>query len=195
QSASLSVWAPPAPRELLRWPLPHQGALGRCVVRALALLARRQVLNISGLEHVQPACDPFILVLNHSTMIESLLVPALLILARDGRLIHFLADWNYRLIPGVGLIYKRAETITVTRKPARPRVLNLLKPLYSHPLSVLDRARLQLAAGQSVGIFPEGKVNRDPSRLLRAHHGAALLSLESGVPIVPAGIRLPGRAP
>src|SRR5262249_49760606 len=108
QSASLSVWAPPPPRELLRWPLPHQGALGRVVVRMLALLGSRQVLAISGLEHIQPVRDPFILVLNHSTMIESLIVPALLVLSRDGRLIHFLADWNYRLIPGVGLIYKRA---------------------------------------------------------------------------------------
>jgi 1-acyl-sn-glycerol-3-phosphate acyltransferase len=194
-SASLSVWAPPPPRELLRWPLPHQGMLGRSVVRALALLGRRQVLTISGLEHIEPARDPFILVLNHSTMIESLIVPALLVLSRDGRLIHFLADWNYRLIPGVGLIYRRGETITVTRKPARPRVLNLLKPLYRHPLSVLDRARLRLAAGQPVGIFPEGKVNRDPHRLLGGHRGAALLSLESGIPVVPAGIRFPTAEP
>ena len=35
-------------------------------------------------------------------------------LHRGGRLIHFLADWNFRLIPGIGLMYRRAETITVT---------------------------------------------------------------------------------
>ncbi|HMK81409.1 MAG TPA: lysophospholipid acyltransferase family protein [Xanthobacteraceae bacterium] len=195
QTASPSVWEPPAPLQLARWPLPHRGALERVVVRALALLARRQVLTVHGLEHVQAARDPFILALNHSTMIESLIVPALLVLSRDGRLIHFLADWNYRLIPGVGLLYERGGTITVTRKPARPRILNALKPLYLHPLSALDRARLHLATGHSVGIFPEGKINRDPSRLLPAHHGAALLSLESRIPVVPAGISFPDSAP
>jgi Acyltransferase len=172
--ANPAMWEPPQPLDLVRWPLPHQKALGRFLVRALALLARRHVLTIHGLEHIAVARDPFILALNHSTMIESLIVPALLVLHRDGHLIHFLADWNYRLIPGVGLIYARAETITVTRKPARPRILNALKPLYRHPLSALDRARLRLAAGQSVGICPEGKVNRDPRQLLPAHRGAAL---------------------
>ena len=161
-------------------------------MRALALMARRQVLAIRGLEHVQPARDPFILALNHSTMAESLLVPALLMLHRGGRLIHFLADWNYGLIPGVGLLYRRGETILVTRKPARPRLLNALKPLYTHPLSALDRARLLLAIGRPVGIFPEAKINRNAHRLLPARRGAALLSLESGVPVVPAGIRFPG---
>jgi 1-acyl-sn-glycerol-3-phosphate acyltransferase len=191
-SAVPTIWAPPALSELARWPLPHQSAVNGFVVRALALLARRHVLAVTGLEHVQPARDPFILALNHSTMIESLIVPALLVLSRGGRLIHFLADWNYRLIPGVGMIYHRAQTITVTRKSAKPRFLNALKPLYIHPLSALDRSRILLASGNSVGIFPEGKVNRDPHRLMPARRGAALLSLESGVPVVPAGIRFPG---
>ena len=73
-------------------------------------------------------------------------MPALLILHRGGQLIHFLADWNYRLIPGVGLIYRRAQTITVTRKSARPKFLNVLKPLYLHPLSAFERSRQCAAA-------------------------------------------------
>jgi 1-acyl-sn-glycerol-3-phosphate acyltransferase len=145
---------------------------------------------LSGQEHIDPSNDPFILVLNHSTRREALLVPAVLILRRGGRLIHFLADWNFRLLPGIGLIYRRAQTITVTRKPARPSFLNLLKPLYREPLTALDRARGHLLAGMSVGIFPEGRVNRDRSKLLKGRLGAACLSLETGLPIVPAGIRL-----
>lgn len=184
-----STWEPPAAGELARWPLPDRGGVDRLVMRALALLARRHVLAIRGLEHVQVERDPFILALNHASMIESLAVPALLVLHRGGRLIHFLADWNYRLIPGVGMLYRRGETISVTRKSARPRILNHLKPLYLHPLTALDRARMQLAVGRSVGIFPEGRINRDPARLLPGRRGAALLSLESGVPVVPAGIR------
>jgi 1-acyl-sn-glycerol-3-phosphate acyltransferase len=124
-----------------------------------------------------------------------LLVPATLLLHRGGSRVHFLADWNFRLIPGVGLLYARAQVITVTRKSAKPRFLNMLKRLYQHPQSTLERARAHLAAGRAVGIFPEGEVNRHPTRLLRGRRGAARLSLETGVPVVPMGIRFPGRAP
>jgi 1-acyl-sn-glycerol-3-phosphate acyltransferase len=186
------VWQPPAPREILHWPLPYRGMFDRWLVRGLALLARRQVLSVRGLDHVRPALDPFILAINHSTRREALLVPALLVLHRGGRLIHFLADWNFRLIPGVGLIYRRGGAITVTHKPARPSILNLLKPLYRHPVPALERARAHLGAGRSVGIFPEGTVNRDARRLLPGRVGAARLSLQTGVPVVPVGIRFPG---
>ena len=187
--ATPMVCEPPALREIVRWPLPHQCAVNACLIRGLCWLARRHVVALSGLAHVAPARDPFILALNHSTRKEALLVPALLVLWRDGRLIHFLADWNFRLIPGIGLIYHRAETITDTRKAARPSILNLLKPLYRDTLPAVDRTHALLAAGNSVGIFPEGRVNRDPGRLMAGRTGAAYLSLATGVPVVPVGIR------
>lgn len=185
------VWAPPALRELLRWPLPDQGFLDRSLLRGLALLARGRVLEVSGLQHVAPARDPFILALNHNNRAEAILVPALLALHRGGRPVHFLADWNYRLIPGVGLIYRRGGALTVTAKPARPRLLNAFRPLYRQSLSVLARARLCLREGRSIGLFPEGAVNRDPRRLLAGRRSAALLSLETGAPVIPVGIRFP----
>jgi 1-acyl-sn-glycerol-3-phosphate acyltransferase len=80
------------------------------------------------------------------------------------------------------------------RKSARPGFLNLFKPLYRHPLPALEQARALLLSGRSVGIYPEGTVNRDPSRLLAGRGGAARLSLETGAPIVPVGIRFPGVA-
>ena len=189
--ASNLVWKPPRPGELLRWTLPARGTLDAWIVRALSLLARQRVLTVRGLEHVGAAHDPFILAINHSTRSESLLVPALLVLHRGGRLIHFFADWNFRLIPGIGLVYRRAQTITVTRKSAKPAFLNLFKPFYAARSSALAAARAHLAGGRSIGIFPEGTVNRDPGKLLPGHRGAALLSLATRTPIVPAGIRFP----
>ena len=191
----LLPWRRPAATQIVGCPLPHLGLGDRLLLRTLAMYAARHVVAIDGLQHIRPAQDPFILAANHSTRRESLLVPAMLLLHRGGSRVHFLADWNFRLIPGVALLYARAQVITVTRKSAKPRLLNMLKRLYQHPQSTLERARAHLAAGRAVGIFPEGEVNRHPTRLLRGRRGAARLSLETGVPVVPMGIRFPGRAP
>jgi 1-acyl-sn-glycerol-3-phosphate acyltransferase len=185
------AWRMPRLGEVLGCALPHLGLGDRLLLRAIALLARSQVLSIHGLQHVRTAGDPFILAANHTTRRESLLVPALLLLHRGGRRVHFLADWSFRLIPGVGLIYARAQVVTVLRKSARPRLLNMLKPFYERPLRPFEQARAHLLAGRSIGIFPEGTVNRDPVRLLRGRRGTARLSLETGAPVVPMGIRFP----
>lgn len=189
------TWRAPPLNQIISHALPYLGLGDRVVLRALALLACRHVVSIHGLEHIRPACDPFILAVNHSTRRESVMVPSLLFLHRGGRLVHFLADWNFRLIPGVGFMYARAQVVTVTRKSAKPRLLNVLKPLYEHALPTLERARAHLAAGRSIGIFPEGQVNRNHLQLLRGRRGTARLSLETGVPVVPMGIRFPDAEP
>src|SRR5262249_22333222 len=114
-------------RAVLAWPMPDLAPLDRLLVRGLVLARRRSIGRLDGLEHIAPARDPFILALNHSTRTEAVLVPALLLLLRGGRRIHFLADWNFRMIPGVDLLYRRSGAITVARKSARPRVLNVMK--------------------------------------------------------------------
>ncbi|WP_342362610.1 lysophospholipid acyltransferase family protein [Terrarubrum flagellatum] len=179
----------PTLREIVATPLP-QAFPDRWLAKTMAAVARRSVRAIHGLEHVSTPRDPFILALNHNTRIEALFVPALLMLHRRGRLIHFLADWNFRLIPGVNQLYLRGGAITVTRKPARPAFLNVLKPLFTSATSPMEQARAHILAGRPIGVFPEGAVNRNPTRLMRGRFGAARLSLETGAPIAPAGIRL-----
>jgi 1-acyl-sn-glycerol-3-phosphate acyltransferase len=195
-NSAAPAWRAPRATEIFGWALPHMHRLGdRLLLRALALQASRHIVAVHGLEHIRPACDPFILVANHSTRREAILVPALLFLHRGGRIVHFLADWNFRLIPGVGLIYSRAQVVTVTRKSARPRFLNVLKPLFGHRRSSIDRTKALLAAGRSIGVFPEGTANRKTAELLRGRRGAARLSLETGVPVIPLGIRFRGVGP
>ena len=84
--AGSSGWESPPLHEILRRPLPDMSLGDRGLLRALALLSRSQVRVVCGLEHVDAANDPFILVLNHSTRRESILVPAVLMLHRGGRL-------------------------------------------------------------------------------------------------------------
>ncbi len=182
---------PPSARAILSWPLPDLQFIDRALVRGVALLARRRIHGITGVEHIAPGRDPFILALNHGTRLEALLVPPFLFLLRDGERIHFMADWNFRMVPWIDLLYRRAGVITVARKPARPRFLNVLKPLFTDAAPAADQARRRLAAGRSVGVFLEGTVNRDPLRLKRGRPGAAQLSLETGVPVVPVGMRYP----
>lgn len=190
----LPAWSALGLRELWRAPLPAlAGPLERWVLRLAVLLARRQVAEIDGWERVLPARDPFILALNHGSRREVVYLTAALMLARGGRPVHFLADWNFRLIPGVGWLYDKSGAITVARKDARPRFLNRLRTRYTGALPPLKEARARLAAGGSIGIFPEGTVNRDAVRLLHGRHGAARLSLELGVPVLPAGIRFARR--
>jgi 1-acyl-sn-glycerol-3-phosphate acyltransferase len=182
---------PPSAWAILSWPLPELMLTDRMLVRSIALVSRRKVRSLGGLDHIAPERDPFILAANHGTRQEAILLPALLFLLRHGRRIHFMADWNFRMIPGVDLLYRRAGAITVARKPARPRFLNIMKPLFTNAVSPMEQARQHLVCGRSIGVFPEGTVNRDPLRLLRGRLGAARLSLETGTPIIPVGLRFP----
>jgi 1-acyl-sn-glycerol-3-phosphate acyltransferase len=186
----VTAWQDLRPWDLWGWPLEAlERPLDRVLTRAAAALARRQVRAIAGWERVLPACDPFILVANHGSRREALYLPAALMLARGGRPVHFLADWNFRLIPGIGYLYDGSGAITVARKEARPRWLKRFRSRYVAQTPPMEQARQRLAAGGSVAIFPEGTVNRDPHCLLRGRFGAARLSLETGVPLLPVGIR------
>lgn len=161
----------------------------RLSCRALATLGRFWLQDATGWEHILPARDPFILAPNHGSRQEALLLPALLALHRQGRQVHFLADWNFLLWPLVGSLIRMNDPIIITRKPARPRCLNVFKPLFKSAESPFQAARRRLLAGQSLGIFPEGTVNQQENQLLRGQSGAARLSLETGAPVIPMGLQ------
>ncbi|MEM9552898.1 MAG: lysophospholipid acyltransferase family protein [Acidobacteriota bacterium] len=181
-------------------PLPHldDEPVTRWLCRGLSALARRRVVSLEGVEHVAPELDPFLLASNHSQRLEAVLLPAFLVWHRYGRLLHFFGDWPMMMVPGVGLIYRHSGIIPVATKSARFKVLDMLRPLYCPPTPAVDRARDLLAQGRSVGVFPEGTMNRHPRQLLRGRLGCARLAIDAGVPVVPMGIRFPsndGRAP
>lgn len=160
-------------------------------LRVLTFLARRRVIEIRGVEHIMTAKDPFLLAMNHSQRLEAVLIPTLLTWLRRGRLVHFFTDWLVLLYPVVAQIVLLHGPIIVTRKRAKLGWLNWFKKRYDHLPAPFERAAQLLQSGYSVGIFPEGTMNRDRSRLLRGYSGAAQLSLEQQAPVVPAGVRFP----
>ncbi|MDQ7088604.1 MAG: lysophospholipid acyltransferase family protein [Acidobacteriota bacterium] len=177
------IWGKPLPGIARRF--------DRFLCRFFLACFHSRLLDVQGLEHIHPDNDPFIVVLNHNQRVEALLLPLLMIHHRSGRMIHFLTDWIFYIIPVVGSYYRRSQAIIVMRKDAKLRVFNRLKPWLAQPGSAMERAMKVLAEGRSVGIFPEGTINRHPTRLLRGSPSAARLSLESGASVIPVGLRFP----
>ena len=165
--------------------------MAKWAVKTCALFGSRTLVSVEGEENLQTGNDPMIIVLNHSQKLEALTVPGILIYLRDGKMIHFLADWNFCLVPGVWLFYHYGQVITIARKPAKPRFLNVFKPLFTSREPGFARAQTALEEGRSVGIFPEGTTNRHPTKLLKGFSGPAQLSLQTQVPILPIGIQFP----
>lgn len=183
----------PSVSQIWRHPLPALAdlPLTRLICRLVTTAFRWQVREIRGLQYVAPERDPFILALNHSQRPEAVVVPTWLCFHRAGRMVHFLADWNFLLIPGLAAIIRRHDPIVVVRKDARPRFLNRFKSRFVTGRAPFEEARRRLEAGRSVGIFPEATTNRHPTELLRGQAGVARLALETGVAVVPGGIRFP----
>jgi len=179
---------------ILRAELPHQTQRlsTRMLLRTLMGTSLRLIRGVYGAGPLLSTPDPFIFAVNHTQYAEALLIPALLMFLRGGKPIRFLADWNFLLIPGVRSLLRRAEIIPVTTKSARPRWLNRFRQTLTAGAVGIEGARLSLAQGRSIGIFPEGRAHGDTLFMRRGHRGAALLALEAGVPVFPAGIRFPG---
>jgi 1-acyl-sn-glycerol-3-phosphate acyltransferase len=169
----------------------------RAALRAV-MLAFGPLLEVERPERLADP-GPAIFALNHSNSLEAVLVPATLMWLRKGSPVSFLADWMYLHVPMVGWLLRQSGVIPVYGKPARWRLREEHR-LERRKESVLDACLDRLAAGTSVGIFPEGARNPDPSQLLRGRSGLGELVLRSSSPVLPVGIHYPaarrlGRTP
>jgi 1-acyl-sn-glycerol-3-phosphate acyltransferase len=186
-------------REIFAAPLPGLAPVHRRLALRALVAACSRLVTVEHPERLRGLPEPAIFAFNHSTAFEAVLAPAALIWLRGGRPIHFLADWMYLHLPLVGWLLRQSEPIPVYRKPARWR-LGESHRLARRRASVMDACLERLAAGASLGIFPEGTRNRHPERLLRGRRGLGEIALRSAAPVVPVGLHFPaaarlGRAP
>ncbi len=135
--------------------------LGQHAIRPLLRLVYRA--EVSGGDRI-PADGPCILAANHESMID----PFILGIATP-RMIRYLAKAELWRNPILREIMKGFGTIPVSRGVG--------------DREAMARARGLLAAGEPLGIFPQGTCI--PYRDRPFQRGAARLALETGAPIVP----------
>jgi 1-acyl-sn-glycerol-3-phosphate acyltransferase len=170
-------------------------ASDRLLCRLVVALGRRQITSIYGLENIACDRDPFIAVSNHNHRLDAIILPTTLIFFRDGKTLHFIADWPILTMPLAGQLLRRSGAIISPHKRAKIAAVNRFHDRLTADTSPLEQARERILSGASVGVFPEGTMNRNPQRLLRGNRGAAHLSLTTGAPIVPIGVRFPDHDP
>ncbi len=186
------------PAAILCAELPCLAAGRRAVLKSLLIVCGPLV----GVEHADRLArveEPAIFALNHSNYAEALLAPMVLLFLRRGRAVHFLADWMFLELPLLGPLLRLGEPIAVYGKRARFG-WGEARRRQGRRQPALDRCLARLAAGGSLGLFPEGRRGGDPRRLLAPRPGLGELALRSAAPVVPIGIRHPaaarlGRAP
>ncbi|MBX3313545.1 MAG: 1-acyl-sn-glycerol-3-phosphate acyltransferase [Actinobacteria bacterium] len=125
--------------------------------------------TIEGMENV-PETGPAVLCPNHTSVLDSFFVPALLPrrVTYVGKA-EYMDDWKTRrLFPALGMI-----PIDRTGGDAGERALATAQ-------RILER-------GELFGIYPEGTRSRD-GRLYRGHTGPARLAMRADAPIIPIGL-------
>jgi 1-acyl-sn-glycerol-3-phosphate acyltransferase len=115
---------------------------------------------------------PKIIVANHANLTDVFVLPHLFT-----EKLHFLVQADIFDIPILGNLLARADQIPTQKGSGQ---------------KALKKAQYWLDEGNSVVIFPEGRMNNG-KELFRAGVGAAMLAVQSEVPLVPMGFFVPER--
>lgn len=144
---------------------PLARGIAAVVVPLTKVLARSEFRDVDRLPD-----GPFILAANHITKLDPLLM--IRFMWEAGRMPHFLAKEQLFHIPVVGWVMRHGEQIPVDR--------------HAHGGDSLRNARAWLERGQTVQIYPEGTLTRDPDLWpMHGKSGAVRLAQATGCPIVP----------
>jgi 1-acyl-sn-glycerol-3-phosphate acyltransferase len=113
---------------------------------------------------------PKIIVANHANLTDGFILPFII-----PEQLHFLIQGDIFEIPILGKLLELADQIPTYKGDGR---------------KALRDARKWLERGNSVVIFPEGRMNNG-GQLYRAGAGAAMLAAQTDLPLVPMGFFVP----
>ncbi len=141
-----------------------------------ALFSRLQVERQRGRREAARRLPdgPIIVISNHTSYADGVLLA--LACRRMGRSLRMLATSGLFRAPIIGGLARKLGFIAVKRGAADAS-------------ASLDDAAVALANGQAIGLYPEGRLTRDPMMWPeRAKTGAVRLALRTGAPIVPVAM-------
>lgn len=172
--------------ERLFKPLPFL-PYNRALLLRLLMLPNLFLTRAYGLENLDDSGKACIYAFNHNNSIEVLMVPALIVYHLGGRMISFVIDWMYGKIPILGSLMDMTNPVYVYNKRSLLRWIEA-KRMTRPADGTVERCAEKLRSGQSIGIFPEGKRNRNPEHLLQGKPGVGHIALKTGSTVVPVGI-------
>ncbi|NTW57027.1 MAG: 1-acyl-sn-glycerol-3-phosphate acyltransferase [Chlorobiaceae bacterium] len=145
------------------------------------------LIRAQGMENLCREEGAKIYAFNHNNSLEALLVPVFIMYYLGGTAISFVIDWMYGKIPIIGQLMEMTEPVYVYHKRSR---IPWIKKERSHlpPVNVIGQCAGKLRSGRSIGIFPEGKRNRNPEHLMKGRPGIGHIALMTGVTVIPVGI-------
>jgi 1-acyl-sn-glycerol-3-phosphate acyltransferase len=167
----MSAWRRPGPGGALLY-----AGLSVTLGLVATMVSRLGVARQRGRRRVAQSLPdgPIIVVANHTSYADGVLLA--LACRRLGRSLRLLAKSSLFRVPVFGRMLRNVGFIPVDRGGPRGG-------------GALDAAAEALAAGEAVGLFPEGTITRDPDRWpMRSKTGAVRLALQTGAPIVPVAM-------
>jgi 1-acyl-sn-glycerol-3-phosphate acyltransferase len=129
-------------------------------------------IKLRGLENI-PEHGPALIVSNHVSFMDALVIGG-----NVRRPVRFVMDHNIFKIPVMGFIFRTARAIPIA--PAREDAAALQQ--------AFDRIDAELADGEIVCIFPEGKLTRD-GEMNEFKRGVEKILERRSVPVVPMALR------
>ena len=163
-----STWQRPGLRAALLYAV-AAGLLGAVVSSVSRLELTRRSVPADRLPE-----GPVIVVANHTSFADGILLA--LVGRRLGRSLRLMATGGVFRSGVVGPLVRRLGFIPVLRGT-------------DSAAGSLDAAATALAAGEAVGLFPEGRITRDPQHWPeRSKTGAVRLALRTGAPVVPVAL-------
>ena len=152
------------------------GVLAALLGSVTALVSRQQIAQQQARARAARTLPvgPIIVISNHTSYADGVLLA--LACRRMGRSLRLLATSGVFKTPVLGSLARRLGFIQVNRGAANAS-------------ASLDEAVAALAAGEAVGLYPEGRLTRHPELWPeQAKTGAVRLALRSGCPIVPVAM-------
>ena len=129
-------------------------------------------LRVTGLEHI-PAEGPAVLVANHVSFVDWLIVGGAV-----KRPVRFVMHYSFLRLRGLRWLFRQGHVIPIAGEKENSVVL----------ARAFQRISQELAAGELVCIFPEGRLTHDGS-ILPFHKGIEKIVEDNAVPVIPIALR------